>query len=105
MPERVTPQLLAVLEALLEKPTEERYGLDLMDATGLSSGTLYPTLHRLVASGWLEKTRDAPSESGGSGRRLYRLTGVGQLASQEIIESRRRRLARPRPFARGPQTA
>ncbi len=53
MPERITPQLLAVLAALVADPTQEWYGLQLMDATALSSGTLYPILHRLVADGWL----------------------------------------------------
>ena len=66
MPERITPQLLAVLAALVADPTQEWYGLELMDATALSSGTLYPILHRLVADGWLIRTRaNSPSRRRG----------------------------------------
>ncbi|MDQ3935870.1 MAG: PadR family transcriptional regulator [Actinomycetota bacterium] len=91
MPERITRQLLAVLEAMMADPGREWYGLELMDATRLSSGTLYPILHRLVSDGWLTRTRDAASTVGGSGRRLYRLTSVGELAAAEALERRRTR--------------
>ncbi len=93
MPERITRQLVAVLEALTDDAVREWYGLEMMEATGLSSGTLYPILHRLVADGWLVRTRQTSSDVGGSGRRMYRLTGVGaQLASDLLVS----RSARPR---------
>jgi PadR family transcriptional regulator PadR len=91
MPKRVTRQLLAVLEALVTDPAREWYGLELMDMADLSSGTLYPILHRLVADGWLVRTRDTSSLIGGSGRRLYRLTGVGARMATDLLASRGRR--------------
>lgn len=99
MPQRITAQLLLVLEALTSTPGKEWYGTELMDMTKLSSGTLYPILHRLVADGWLVRTREAPSETGGPTRRLYQLTGVGVQHAQSTVASRTQphgRLARPR---------
>jgi DNA-binding PadR family transcriptional regulator len=81
MPRRITKQLLALLDVVTDDPTREWYGLELMAATGLSSGTLYPLLHRLVADGWLVRTQEKPSEKGGASRRLYRLTAVGATAT------------------------
>lgn len=89
MPERITRQLLAVLDALCSDPGREWYGLELMERGGLSSGTLYPILHRLVLEGWLVRTRDMASDVGGSSRRLYRLTALGERTSLAILESRR----------------
>ena len=42
-----------VLEALLDDPQAERYGLEIGDAAGLRSGTVHPILARLEAYGWL----------------------------------------------------
>lgn len=59
------------------------YGFDLMEATGLPSGTIYPALRRLeketlIAGKWEEKrsalNQDRPR------RRYYRLTGHGREA-------------------------
>src|SRR5438270_2465090 len=103
MPERVTRQLLNVLDVFLEDPTRELYGLEVMEAARITSGTLYPILHRLAADGWITRTRDAPSERGGAGRRLYRLTPTGRLHAIELLEERlvrkrgRRRKAAFRP--------
>ena len=88
MPERITRQLVLVLDALMSDTQREWFGLELMDATSLSSGTLYPLLHRLVVDGWLVRTRDAPSDLGGSGRRLYKLTGTGARAAREVLEAK-----------------
>jgi len=88
MPERITRQLLAVLEAVSADPSREWYGLELMQTARLSSGTLYPILHRLVRDGWLVRTREAPSETGGARRRLYRLTGVGERCATEVLTAR-----------------
>jgi DNA-binding PadR family transcriptional regulator len=88
MPDRITKPLLRVVETLADDPGREWYGLELMEAARLSSGTLYPILHRLVADGWLERTRDVPSDRGGTGRRMYKLTGHGALAARELLSSR-----------------
>jgi PadR family transcriptional regulator PadR len=99
MPERITKQLLKVLEALVADSGRQWYGLELMDATKLSSGTLYPILHRLVQDGWLVRTGDAPSDLGGTGRRLYALTGVGERAASRVLAER------AAPKRRVPRTA
>jgi PadR family transcriptional regulator PadR len=95
MPERITRQLLAVLAALADDPSREWYGLELMQTAHLSSGTLYPILHRLVSDGWLVRTREAPSENGGSRRRLYKLTGVGARCAAEVLTARSTSERRP----------
>ena len=53
-PLRVTAAVSKVLAAFLEDPAVDRYGLDLMRASGHPSGTLYPILLRLQNAGWVE---------------------------------------------------
>ena len=58
-----------------------RYGFDIMDETGLPSGTVYPVLGRmeragLVASRWEEA--DDAHRDGRPPRRYYHLTAEGQ---------------------------
>ena len=98
MPQRITNQLLAVLVLFLAEPEREWYGMELMKRAGLSSGTLYPILRRLLNDGWLVRTGDVRSEIGGGGRRLYKLTGVGAVAAADVVKSResRRRVRAPR---------
>jgi PadR family transcriptional regulator, regulatory protein PadR len=90
MPEdkpRLSPQSLALLNVLLERPAEWRYGLELIEALGIKGGTVYPTLARLERFGWLESHREEanPSEMGRPRRRLYRLTGEGQSHAEEAL--------------------
>ena len=75
-----TPSLstVAVLRALAGGAT---YGFDIMDATGLASGTVYPILarlerRRLVESSW-EDPR-LPQVRGRPARKYYRLTAAGR---------------------------
>ncbi len=72
---------------MLENPTEPFYGLDLMDRCGVKSGTLYPLLARLAASGWLVAEKEAldPRELGRPVRTYYRLTGVGASAARQAL--------------------
>lgn len=76
---RVTGALLKVLRALLEEPGAETYGLDLLRATHLKSGTVYPLLDRLELAGWVtSRWEDVdPAAEGRPRRRLYTLTGAG----------------------------
>ena len=72
------------------------YGFDVMEETGLSSGTIYPALDRLerlafARSEW-EDARVAQSEKRPP-RRYYRITPDGARALQEALE-RHRSLAR-----------
>jgi PadR family transcriptional regulator, regulatory protein PadR len=68
-----------VLRALLDKPTQEMYGLQICAAAGLPSGTIHPILARFEGLGWLEsRWEDAnPQEEGRPRRRYYRLTEDG----------------------------
>ena len=87
---KLTGPLERVLRAFLADPAAPRYGYDLMKASGLPSGTLYPLLSRLqeqglVTSAWEPAGTDS---SGRPARRYYRLTDEG-------IERGRQELARP----------
>ena len=79
-----------------------RYGFDIMDATGLASGTVYPALRRLERATLLRgRWEDAPAahRGGRPQRRLYELTAAGETAHEEAIEklSSARALFRARP--------
>ena len=65
-----------------------RYGFDVMDATGLPDGTVYPILRRLenrgvLAAAWedeaLARAEQRPA------RRYYRLTEAGEKALAEVL--------------------
>jgi DNA-binding PadR family transcriptional regulator len=76
---RVTIAVAKVVSALLVEPEGQRYGLDLMSATGLPSGTLYPILQRLRDAGWVDAAWESidPVAEGRPARRYYRLTASG----------------------------
>jgi DNA-binding PadR family transcriptional regulator len=65
------------------------YGFDVMDATGLPDGTVYPILRRLERRGVLEgKWEDdgkARAENRPS-RRYYRLTPQGEESLEEVLQ-------------------
>jgi PadR family transcriptional regulator PadR len=85
---RMTMATQRVLHAMLTSAHSEHYGLELMRATGLKSGTLYPILSRLEESGLVEghwEEVDASAE-GRPRRRLYKLTPDGVLRARQIIE-------------------
>ncbi|MCW7986884.1 hypothetical protein XF35_16730 [Streptomyces platensis subsp. clarensis] len=79
--------LLRVLAALLEKPDDPAYGYDLMKATGLRSGSLYPILARLTAEGWVTRENEETQRSEGPARRYYRLTALGAAEARREIAS------------------
>src|SRR4051812_23927143 len=81
---RATVHTVKLLEALLQRPNEERYGFDLLKETGIQSGTLYPNLIRLENMGWLTSRWEETSKRGPR-RRLYRLTGEGEPAARRLI--------------------
>lgn len=74
---RMTQVTALVLQAVA---AGHRYGFDVMDATGLASGTIYPALRRLEEAGLLRaewENATAAHEGGRPPRRLYRLTRQG----------------------------
>ncbi|GAB3812274.1 PadR family transcriptional regulator [Micromonospora zhanjiangensis] len=97
---RITVPTARVLAALLTDPDADRYGLDLMQDTGLASGTLYPILHRLVTAGWLATRWEEidPVAQGRPARRYYRLTPEGVTrAGQALAELRASTAVAPEP--------
>jgi DNA-binding PadR family transcriptional regulator len=68
------------------------YGFDVIDQTGLPSGTVYPALSRLERDGYLksdwEDTEAAHAEKRPA-RRYYRLTASGVRALEEAVEKYR----------------
>lgn len=68
------------------------YGFDIMDATGLPSGTVYPALNRLERSGLLrsrwEEERVAHRDKRPP-RRYYRITASGAEALEGALKQLR----------------
>jgi PadR family transcriptional regulator, regulatory protein PadR len=84
---RLTQPTLKILRFLLERPRERRSGAETSKATGVGSGTLYPTLARLEAAGWLRSEWEVidPRQAGRPRRRFYKLTGTGQRNALEAL--------------------
>jgi PadR family transcriptional regulator PadR len=91
---RMTMATQRVLHAMLESAPRERYGLELMRATGLKSGTLYPILGRLEENGLAESRWEEVDSSaeGRPRRRLYRLTPNGVASASDTIAETARML-------------
>jgi DNA-binding PadR family transcriptional regulator len=83
---RLSITVLSVLQAIAD---EHQYGFDIIDITGLASGTVYPALSRLerdgyVRSAWEDETR--AHAKGRPARRYYRITAPGVRALSEARE-------------------
>ena len=79
----LSPASVAVLRALSAGVT---YGFDLMDETGLPSGTVYPILGRMERRGLVESRWEdpaAPREQGRPPRKYYDITDLGREALAE----------------------
>jgi PadR family transcriptional regulator, regulatory protein PadR len=80
-----------VLQILLDAPTDETYGLQVVRATGLAAGSAYAILRRLEDDGLLDsrwETLDS-SEAGRPPRRYYHLNAAGRrVAHQETAAQR-----------------
>jgi PadR family transcriptional regulator, regulatory protein PadR len=76
---RMTPAIGRVLKAFLDDPAAKRYGFELMQITGMTSGSLYPTLAKVERAGWIRGEREPidPREQGRPARRYYMLTAEG----------------------------
>jgi PadR family transcriptional regulator PadR len=93
---RMTTSVLKVVAALLTDPAAERYGLQIMQDTGLPSGTLYPILVRLERAGWVESRWEDidPVAEGRPSRRYYRLTSEGTVAARREVAAMHDQMAR-----------
>lgn len=82
---RLTPQTALVLQALLEG---RHHGFDIMEATSLPSGTVYPILRRLDAEGLVRSRweRDTVArQEQRPPRRYYELSAGGGIAAREAV--------------------
>jgi DNA-binding PadR family transcriptional regulator len=75
----------AILQAVAHN---YHYGFDIMDVTGLPSGTVYPALRRLekaklIESKWEDEA--AAHKEQRPARRYYKLTATGKTALAEAI--------------------
>lgn len=77
-------QMRALLDILVEQRQEWRHGYDLMKATGLASGTLYPLLMRMTDQGLVEAEWHEPAQPGRPARHAYRLTAAGLALALEM---------------------
>ena len=77
---------LAVLQALADG---HHYGFDVIDHTGLASGTVYPALSTLVRKKLVEsrwENEGAAHSDGRPRRKYYRVTAEGMEALREAME-------------------
>lgn len=83
---RMTLQVRLVLQAFLHAPDAPLYGLEVVEATGLLPGTIYPILARLEQAGWLVSEWEVVDEqaAGRPRRRYYRLTADGVAAARDM---------------------
>jgi DNA-binding PadR family transcriptional regulator len=85
---RMTQQTLRVLQALVRDPSAGHYGLELCEATGLPSGTVYPIVARLERALWLESAWEDPEQhvkEGRPRRRYYILTRDGAAKAHNAL--------------------
>ena len=82
---RLTTPLIKLLRMLIADPTANYWGFEIMKATGLASGTVYPLLARLESIGWLESGWDDEQMVSGPRRRYYRLTDDGAVSARVAL--------------------
>src|SRR4051794_37086982 len=98
---RITVPVAKVLAAVLGDPHGDHYGLELIKATGLPSGTLYPILLRLERAGWVQSRWEDidPVQARRPARRFYQLTADGAVrarASLARLHEQTRTVSMPR---------
>jgi PadR family transcriptional regulator, regulatory protein PadR len=100
---KITPATARVLRPFLEEPSTRRYGFELMERTGLASGSLYPILAKLERAEWIRGEKEAidPQQEGRPARRYYVLTAVGEVEARQQLAELIEQLRPPPAPARG----
>jgi len=100
MARRRSHETKLVLQMLLDAPTEDVYGLQVVRATGLPTGSAYAILRRLEDEGLLDSRWEElkSSEAGRPPRRYYTLNGEGRRVAHRETACQRSAL---RALARG----
>jgi DNA-binding PadR family transcriptional regulator len=76
----------AILHAIADG---RQFGFDIMNTTGLTSGTVYPALDRLESAGYLRSTWESEAVSRAEGRparRYFTLTPAGRVALRAALD-------------------
>lgn len=95
---RLSESLVHALAFLLEKRAW-CHGYEIMQATGVHAGTLYPLLVRLSDAGWVDAKWEQKEGTGRPPRHLYKLTSEGRRLARESLERAALRGWSPRPEA------
>ena len=80
---------VAILHAIA---SGSQFGFDIMNATGLTSGTVYPTLDRMEHAGLLKSHWESDAvahREGRPARRYFRLTAMGATTLTAALEKHR----------------
>jgi len=98
-PLRLSLGSVAILHAIA---SGSRFGFDIMDTTGLTSGSVYPALERLEGLGLVESSwedQQLAHREKRPPRRYFKVTAPGQRVLAEALERHRgfARLPRPEP--------
>jgi len=83
------PLSLSALAVLSAISRSVRHGFDIMDATELPSGTVYPVLGRLERDGYVRSKWESPAVAQREKRpprRYYEITASGSRALTESLE-------------------
>ncbi len=86
MPPSLSHSAALILKAL---SLGYRFGFDIMEVTGLPSGTVYPALRRLERDALVASQWEAEAEATASGRparRFYEVNPSGKAAAQAATE-------------------
>ena len=91
---KITDNVVQIFNMMLERPGKLWYGLELADAAGIGSATIYQALTRMERAGMLRARWEAktPSELGRPQRRLYELTPEGVRVGREAVSNYRPRV-------------
>jgi DNA-binding PadR family transcriptional regulator len=102
----MTKTMQLILRALMDNPERAMSGLEICAEAGLPTGTIHPTLARLLSLEWVQsrwEQRD-PNEQGRPRRRIYHLNpdnmSTVQIALQQA-EASPGRVLRLRPGLAG----
>ena len=94
---RMSITAVSVLQAIANG---YQYGFDVIDRTGLPSGTVYPALSRLERDGLVKSAWEDEQQAHADGRparRYYKLTAPGVKALAEASSFYRALLPAPKP--------
>ncbi len=84
---RMTLQTLQVLQVFLREPNSEHCGIEIIQATRLASGTVYPILRKLEADSFLTSYREKgkPQDLKRPLKQYYKITAKGKTKAEEAF--------------------